>query len=414
MTKTNAIIVGAGPAGCAASIFLSKEKIPHVILEKSIFPRDKICGDACSGKTAEVLRKANPDWLQEVIQQNEQFLPCDGITFVAPNGKSLPVPFRLNARKDNEIIGFTSPRLDLDYFLFQKTQSEYATVLQEVNIGDIKHKEDEVIVRYSRDKKEYEISAPIIIAADGDKSIVKKAMRKEIDLEKSYSVGLRAYYTGIADMDENNFIELHFLDEFLPGYFWIFPMPNGRMNVGVGMLSSVVRKKKINLREKMLEVIETNPQLKKRFANARLEGKIQGWGLPMAVERHSLCGDNYLLTGDAGSLIDPFSGEGIGNALYSGMLAAKAIKECINSNDYSATFLKKNYEDVVYRYFGEEFKVSATMQRLCNYPWLFNLVVNKALKSKSLRDTLSGMFSDIEVRYQLRKPSFYWKIITNK
>src|SRR5690606_27137176 len=125
LQSTSVIIIGAGPAGSAASIFLSKEKIPHVILEKEVFPRDKVCGDACSGKTAEVLKKANPEWLQEIIAGTDKFLPCDGITFVAPNGKALPIPFRLTPRKDNEVTGFTSPRLDLDYFLFQKTTSPY-------------------------------------------------------------------------------------------------------------------------------------------------------------------------------------------------------------------------------------------------------------------------------------------------
>jgi flavin-dependent dehydrogenase len=121
-----------------------------------------------------------------------------------------------------------------------------------------------------------------------------------------------------------------------------------------------------------------------------------------------------MLTGDAGCLIDPFSGEGIGNALYSGMLAAMAIKEAKEQNNYSAAFLKVAYDDVLYKRLGDELKISATLQRLCKYPWLFNFVVNKAYKSKSLRETISCMFTDMDLREQLSKPSFYFKILLNK
>ena len=136
--------------------------------------------------------------------------------------------------------------------------------------------------------------------------------------------------------------------------------------------------------------------------------------MPLAIEHQPLSGDNFMLTGDAASLIDPFSGEGIGNALYSGMLAAAAIKHAIEENNFSAPFLKTAYDNVVYKRLGDEFKVSATLQRLCKYPWLFNFVVNKASKSQSLRDTISSMFTNMDLREQLSKPSFYLKILFNR
>jgi len=127
-----------------------------------------------------------------------------------------------------------------------------------------------------------------------------------------------------------------------------------------------------------------------------------------------LSGDNFILTGDAACLIDPFSGEGIGNALYSGMLAAAAIQQARDRNDYSAAFISAAYDDVVYKRLGDELKLSATLQRLCKYPWLFNFVVNKAYKSPALRNTISCMFTDMDLREQLSKPSFYFKILMNK
>ncbi|HXS37677.1 MAG TPA: NAD(P)/FAD-dependent oxidoreductase [Flavipsychrobacter sp.] len=412
--ETSVVIVGAGPAGAATSIFLSQKGIQHVIIEKETFPRDKVCGDACSGKTAFVLRKANPQWLDEILGDTQRFTPSYGITFYAPNGKPLDIPFTPKRTPETKAPGFTVPRLTFDNFLFEKIPSPYATVLQQVKINEITTKENKVYTSIKQNGKEYEIISPLIVGADGDKSQVRKTFINDNSSPKAYAIGLRAYYEGITDLHYDNFIELHFLPEVLPGYFWIFPLPNGMANVGVGILSETVRKKKINLREQMLNAIKTNSNISHRFANAKLIDKIQGWGLPLAMERQPLSGNNFILTGDAASLVDPFSGEGISNALYSGMLATDAIKQSLEIGTYDAAFLKEKYDDVLYKKLGDEFKISAAMQRMTKYRWLFNLVVNKAYKSVSLKNTISCMFTDMDLRDQLRRPSFYFKVLINR
>jgi geranylgeranyl reductase family protein len=412
--ETQVIIMGAGPAGAGTSIYLTQAGINHIIIEKETFPRDKVCGDACSGKTAFVLRKANPEWLKEIFSNDQDYMPNHGIIFVAPNGKALEIPYGPNKHQGEQAPGFTSPRLIFDNFLFSKLPSQYNTIYQNAVVKNISSNEVGVKVTFEKDGQTYEANAPLIVGADGDKGIVRKTFVNDSSSPKAYAVGLRAYYTGITGLDKNNFIELHFLPEILPGYLWIFPLPNGQANVGVGILSSRIRDKKINLREKMLNAIKTNPSIRDRFENAQLIDKIQGWGLPMGMEQEPISGDNFLLTGDAASLIDPFSGEGIGNALYSGMIAASAIEKALKEKQYSRTFLKEVYDDVLYKRIGDELKISATLQRLCRYPWLFNFVVNKAKKSPSLSKTISCMFTDIDLREQLRKPSFYAKILFNR
>jgi geranylgeranyl reductase family protein len=414
LLETSVIIIGAGPAGAGASYFLTKYEIPHIVIEKETFPRDKVCGDACSGKTALVINRANPAWLAEILADEKSFMPSWGITFVAPNGKALDIPFTTKRTKETKAPGFTVPRLTLDNFLFQKMESPYCTIYQDAKVGNIESIGSKVIVSMTQNGVEYVITAPVIIGADGDKSIVRKKYLNENTAPKTYAVGLRAYYEGVTGLHHDNFIELHFLAEMLPGYLWIFPLPNGMANVGVGILSERIREKKINLREQMLYAIKNNPAIAPRFANAKLNDKIQGWGLPLAMERQPMSGDNFILTGDAACLIDPFSGEGIGNALYSGMLAAAAIKESKEQGNYSAAFLKTAYDDVVWKRLGDEFRVSATLQRLCKYPWLFNFVVNKAHKSPTLQNTISCMFTDMDLRKQLSQPSFYFKIVFNK
>jgi menaquinone-9 beta-reductase len=412
-TETNVVIIGAGPAGVGTSIYLSLNKIPHIILEKDQFPRDKVCGDAVSGKSAFVLRKANPDWLKDIFQQPDKYHPSQGITFIAPNGKSLNIPYGDNLKPGELAPGFTSPRLVFDQFLFEKIDRNYATVYENASIKSIEKVQGGNKIIFSINDVPQEITASIIVGADGDKGITRKTFLNADVSSKAYAVGLRAYYKGLQITDKN-YIELHFLKEMLPGYFWIFPLPNGMANVGVGILSERIRSRKINLREQMLKAIEENPSINYRFKDAELIGKIQGWGLPMGMKRQAISGNNFLMTGDAASLIDPFSGEGIGNALYSGMLAAEAIKKAIEMQDFSSSFLKGNYDDVLYRRLGPELKISATLQRLCQYPWLFNMVVNKAYKSESLSKTISSMFTDLDLRDQLRRPSFYAKILFNR
>lgn len=412
--KAPVIIVGAGPAGAGTSIYLSKAGIPHIIIEKETFPRDKVCGDGCSGKTAFVLRKANPSWLHEIYRQEADYLPSKGIIFVAPNGKPLTIPYGEHKIPGEPAPGFTATRLKFDNFLFSKLDKNYATIFQKASIQSVERNGNKVTVIFVQDGTTYEAEADMIVGADGDKSIVRKTLLNAHASPKAYTVGLRAYYSGVTEMHKENYIELHFLPELLPGYFWIFPLPNGMANVGVGILSERIRTKKINLREQMLRAIEVNPTISHRFKNAKLEGKIQGWGLPMCIEQLPVSGDHFLLTGDAASLVDPFSGEGIGNALYSGMVAAEAIQQSLEQKRFDASFLKEHYDDSLYRRLAAELKISKAMQRLCNYPWIFNFVANKASKSPSLSNTISNMFTDLDLRDKIRKPSFYLKILFNR
>lgn len=411
--KTSVVIIGCGPAGIAASIFLSKAAIPHVIIEKDTYPRDKICGDGCSGKTVYVLKKANPDWVTEIFQTPTRFLPSYGVKFVAPNNKFIDIPFSLDKSELAHPPGFTSRRWEFDQYLFSKINPQYATIYQNSKIATIDNEHNKVSFK-NGEGNEIELTYSMLIGADGDKGISRKHFLQDNEVSKTAFIGLRAYYTGVSDMHRENFIELHFLQNTLPGYFWIFPLPNGDANIGIGMDSELVRKKKINLREIMLKAIDENPNIKSRFLNAKLEDKIYGWGLPMGTSKAKVSGDGFMLTGDAASLIDPFTGEGIGNALYSGMLAAEAAVKAITANDFSAAFLQKEYGDVLFKKIGDELQLSYTMQKLVKYPWLFNMVVNKAYKSPELQNTLTSMFKDLNVKALLRKPSFYWKILTNK
>ncbi|MES2772990.1 MAG: geranylgeranyl reductase family protein [Bacteroidota bacterium] len=414
MQKTPVLIIGCGPAGAAASLFLSKAGIEHVILEKDSFPRDKVCGDGCSGKTAFVLKKANPLFLDEIFADSDRFMPSYGIKFAAPNGKFIDIPFKVDTAQGNRPPGFTSQRLQLDNYLFSKLEGSHVTIFQNVKVVKIVAAASGKEVTYEHNGDIKTISCNLLIGADGDKGICRKTLLQNNEVSKTASIGIRTYYEGVTDMHQQHFIELHFLKETLPGYFWIFPLPNGQANIGVGIDAHIIRKKKIDLKEVMLKAIAENPTIKDRFIHAKPVSKIQGWGLPMSSGKRVISGDHFVLTGDAASLIDSFTGEGIGNALYSGMLAAQTAVKSLEINNYSAEFLQQEYTDLLFSRIGGELKLSYTMQKLCRFPWLFNLVINKAYKSPSLQKTISSMFADIDMRSLLKKPSFYLKILFNR
>ncbi len=406
------LISGAGPAGSATSLFLSKLKIPHTIIDKASFPRDKICGDALSGKVINVLNKIDNQIVNEFTSNSGQFTGSYGICFFAPNGKKLEVPFSMKPDLLKNAPGFIARRINFDNNLFKRIDRKFAKVEEQTELIDVIKEDDGLIAHLKNANGSYQKKFKLIVGADGDRSIVAKKLNPLKKNLTNYCAGLRAYYNGVKGTHENNFIELHFLKELLPGYFWIFPMNDGSANIGIGILSDVVSRKKINLKTKMEDIIANHPTIKNRFKEAKLVGDIHGWGLPLGSAKRSLAGDNYILTGDAGSLIDPFTGEGIGNALYSGMLAADTIAEAIAVNKFDKEFLSV-YEKKLYNNLDKELKLSHSIQKLAHHAWLFNLVINKARKNSTLSETITCMFDDIDIRERLRKPSFYFKLLFN-
>jgi flavin-dependent dehydrogenase len=286
-------------------------------------------------------------------------------------------------------------------------------LLTDTLLEDIEEIEDGLLVTIKQHGERKQIFTKMIVGAEGRGSIVAKKMARHTMEPAHYSAGIRAYYKNVSGMHEQNYIELHFLKELQPGYLWIFPLPNGTANVGVGMLSKSISLKKVNLKQLMLEAIKTHPTLKDRFVNATIEGPIDGWGLPLGSKKRKLSGNRFLLTGDAGSLIDPFTGEGIGNAMVSGLVASRVIKKAIDANDFSIHFLKQ-YDDELYTKLWTELKLSHYLQILSSKPRLFNFVVNKASRSKELKETISCMFENVDIRKKFMNPLFYLKILFNR
>lgn len=409
---TDVLIAGAGPAGASTSIFLAREKIPHIIIDKASFPRDKVCGDAISGKSIWVLDKISSEW-QRFFCTAHQSLVTQGIQFIAPNNTRLTIPFSTNSNQEGTPIGFVSRRVDFDNTLAGFIDHNYATLLMGTALEDIEEVPDGLLVTILLQGERKVIFTKMIVGAEGRSSMVAKKLAAHSMYPAHYSAGIRAYYRNVSGIHEENHIELHFLKELQPGYLWIFPLPNGAANVGVGMLSKAVSAKKINLKQMMLQLIATHPSLKYRFTNAVMEGEITGWGLPLGSVKRRLSGNRFVLTGDAGSLIDPFTGEGIGNAMVSGLVAARTIKKATELNNFSAALLQQ-YDHDLYKKLWAELRLSHYLQMLCSKPRLFNFVIGKASRSRELKETISCMFGNVDIRKKFMNPFFYLKILLNR
>lgn len=411
MIETNVCIIGAGPGGTATALKLDQLGIPSILIDKATFPRDKICGDALSGKVITILNRIDPDMVNRFIDQ-QKAIDVWGIKFVAPNQKEMNLSFwSENSDRKQEVPGYVAKRIDFDYFLINEVKNRKSIQLYEgVKMDHFEKVDGGYLV--SDTSKNLVIKTKLLIDCSGAHSSFARKIGGIEKEPRHYAGSVRAYYENVTGFTNGNLIELHFVKDFLPGYFWIFPLPNGMANVGVGMLTSEISKRKVNLKEQMLSIIEDHPKFKERFKNAKIAGGLKGFGLPLGSKKRVLSGDHYMLVGDAASLIDPMTGEGIGNAIYSGAIAAEQAQKCLEENDFTKKRLTA-YDQRVYRVMGKELEISSFFQKTLFYPSLFNFIASRTSRNKHLQEILSCAFMDIDLRARLTNPFFWMKLIFN-
>jgi menaquinone-9 beta-reductase len=399
------IIVGGGPAGAVTALYAARRGLRILLLDKSRFPRDKICGDAISSKAILILRD---------LQLEDAIFNLPGVRFrkiLFGSAKHAEVEIDLKcARKRDLVFGCVIRRRVFDEFLFNRARAAATTCVEGFTVDDLIWENDKVCGVVGHDNASElrrEFRACIVVGADGYRSTVARKVGSYAIDPAHWLVAIRRYYRNVARLSDG--IELHYVSTVTPGYFWIFPLDDGFANVGIGMLLSTMKKKHVNLTE-ALDITIRDPFFAPRFADATPAEKPVGWHLPVGSMHRSCCGPGYLLVGDAAGLIDPFTGEGIANAMYSGRVAAEAAAAALEMGDVSAENLWR-FDHDLWDKIGHELKVSAKLQKIAGLQWLLNFTIRRAAHSQEVRDTLCAMIAREVWREQMTGPLFYLKLL---
>lgn len=419
MESYDVIVVGGGPGGATCASFLARDGHRVLLLEKAVFPRDKTCGDAISGKSASVLRELG---IQDLVEDAPHAI-AEGVVFSGPRGDVIQIPFPKdvdpsgikNSKKYNYVTaGYVQRRLVYDDILFQHAKAQKSvTTIESAEVKDVLVEGARAVGVRLADGREFRAS--LVIGADGAMSVVAQKVGA-FERDHDHWIGaFRVYYTGVKGM--TNDIEIHFVEGLIPGYFWIFPVDDGMANVGSGMIETDLQatdkdgKKRIQLVEDTYRIMREHPVFRERFADAKeVEGSRRGWLLPLGSKHRPIAGDGWMLIGDAAALIDPFSGEGIGNAMVSGRLAAATATRALAAKDVSKAFLAE-YERAVRAELDRELQMSYKLQKLGRHRWLLNFVLRRAAKSQSVRDTISAMLADREKKENFGSFWFYVRLL---
>tara|TARA_R110002050_G_scaffold69210_2_gene149762 strand:+ start:16915 stop:18060 length:1146 start_codon:yes stop_codon:yes gene_type:complete len=337
------IIAGSGPAGATCAMALEKSGLRIAVIDRSNFPRDKICGDFVAAKGIRELVSVKPQLHDRLAKYPHKVINTK-THFYVNNLDPLDFNWVLKSYNikrmdfDNELVEMMLEDQNLSFYPGQR-------------IRKVSLKNDLVEVRTDS----HYFTAKMVIGADGAQSQVAKDLARFKVHKEHYGGSVRAYFKNVENIKpEINEVYLH--RNVIPGYFWLFPVSPTEANVGVGTYSNFISKHKVNLKERFYDFIETSPRLQQKLGNAQMVGKLEGFGLPLFSKKHVISGERFLLLGDAASMIDPTNGEGIMPAIVSAKLAAQQVEKAFSSQNFSAEFLK-DYEKSIHQRYWTEMKM---------------------------------------------------------
>jgi geranylgeranyl reductase family protein len=324
------IVVGAGPGGSATAYHLARHGVRVLLLEKTEFPREKVCGDGLTPRAVRQLVRMGVDTSPEAGWLHNRGLRVIG------GGLRLELDWPDLASFPN--YGLVRTRLDFDDLLARRAVTAGAELRTGVNVvgpvldgsGRVTGVEAEV----GPDKAPATFHAPLVVAADGVSGRFPLALGLAKREDRPIGVAVRRYYRCPAKHDDNyleSWLELRSKgsDALLPGYGWIFGLGDGRVNVGLGVLNSSSAFGKTNYRRLLTDWLANTPDDWGMTDEANAEGPILGAALPMGFNRVPHYTRGVLLVGDSGGMVNPFNGEGIAYAMESGELAAEIAVQAL-------------------------------------------------------------------------------------
>ncbi len=365
--ETEVCIVGAGPGGISAAMNLNKLGIHCVLVDKSEFPRDKVCGESFDGHVFYCLKRINPNYFDEMIEQKIAIKSWH-YQFIDENGAELHLKYDKTATPR-----ILTRRIDFDNFLITKIKEmSYVTLLENTNIDKIEHLSDGVLLS----SKNKIIKAKIIIGATGATSrffnIITKKEKRDGDIYTS----MRLYFKN-STISNDYKIKTHiFYNPMIMLY--TCPLPNGIISVQIGIKQKDAKKYNINLKNKLFEILNTYEPVKNDFVNAELVSKVKGASMSLSYKKAKYYGDRFLLVGALAQSVHPATGFGVGHAMEGGEIAAHFALKAIEKNDFSVNFLKV-YEKALYKKLGSEVFASRLLVGSFKYiqrwiPYFFKLI----------------------------------------
>lgn len=327
-SHTDVLIVGAGPAGIAAALTAQQRGLSVCVIDKATFPRDKCCGD---GLTTGALRLLQQLGLQPSTVASWKV--CRDVVLRSPSGRTV----ELQLPDDGQFAAIAS-RMDLDAALVDHARQRGVLVREGVSFVDISCDGD-----YRVTTSDGVFTARVVIAADGMWSPVRKALQPDRSPYLGEWHALRQYAHNVTGPASDR-LYVWFEPDLLPGYAWSFPLADGRVNLGFGILRGATQK--VGDMKSLWASVLSRPHIREALGDAAvIDDKVSAWPIPARVTSATLSVDNVLFVGDAASATDVLTGEGIGQALLSGMLAGAAAASSAPSRTYEREMRKHFFAD---------------------------------------------------------------------
>jgi geranylgeranyl reductase family protein len=339
------LVIGAGPGGVAAALTAHEHGLDVVMIDRAVFPRDKACGD---GLTALALRQL--EQLGVEVPALPGYEPVREAVFVLPSGHRTVLPMPPTGTYSGVV-----PRLELDAAFVARARQAGIDVREGTELVGLTDTASGVRAGLG---DETTLDARHVVAADGHWSRVRRLREPEAAADLGTWHAFRQYFRGVEERRQFILFER----DLLPGYAWVFPLPDGRANVGFGVLrtAGVTGKKLKALWPDLL----ARPSMRKVLGpDAEPEDAHRAWPIPSSYDPNRLTDDRVLYVGDAASLVDPLTGEGIAEAIESGILAGRAI----GAGGAPAT-IAAAYRRAIAKSLGRDLRLARTLRHVFSTP----------------------------------------------
>ena len=368
------VVVGGGPSGSSAACTIAKSGLSVLLIDKSEFPRDKCCGD---GLTTMALRLSEELGLKILNLDNLEAVDEAVIHFPSGRREVFPLPGK-------GLFAAVVPRADYDLALIDLARE----LLVDVRLG---HKFSSVNFDGERTFLDIEgleeVETYFVVAADGAWSPVRRSLNLGEDQSRGEWLAFRQYISGI-ETDRNN-LHVWFEKDLLPGYAWSFPLPDGKANVGFGVLKSK-HSSASEIAQLARDLLNRDSISETLGENIKLEGRQTAWPIPARISSQQLTSGPVIFVGDAAASTDVLTGEGIGQALLTGILAGEAIK-----SGGSQKTVASLYEKSVRSHLLADHRMSVALQAVLAHPaGAENALRLASLNQWSRRNFARWMFED--------------------